>query len=195
LERRLRDQEARVSGFRFDDLGKNEQFVSATLQATQAVLKTHEKEKHEALRNAVLNVALGRELSADRQTMFLALAERFTVFHLTVLRFFNDPARYFQDRGQPVPTVDVGTRLLASDFIRKAMPNLDDQIKSLADRPGSVSQFVDLILGELVSAKLIALDVLHGTWAVPRFGGMPTAAAVNPVTTHLGACPSNARRA
>ena len=45
LERRLRDLKGRVQGFRFDDLGQNQQFVSATLQATQAALRTHQAEK------------------------------------------------------------------------------------------------------------------------------------------------------
>ena len=73
LERRLRDLEGRVDGFRFDDLEKNEQFVSATLQATQAALKTHQVEKLEALRNAVLNVAVGSAPSEDLQFVFLSL--------------------------------------------------------------------------------------------------------------------------
>jgi hypothetical protein len=37
LARRLHDLEGRVAGFKFDDLANNEQFVSATLQATLAV--------------------------------------------------------------------------------------------------------------------------------------------------------------
>ena len=36
LQRRLRELEKKVTGLKFDDLSGNEQFVSVTLQATQA---------------------------------------------------------------------------------------------------------------------------------------------------------------
>jgi len=186
LERRLRDLEKRIDGFHLEDLRSNPQFVSTTLQATQEALRTHEKEKLETLQNVVLNVALGKELSIERQSIFLALVERLTVLHFAVLRLFHDPARYFQSIGVPIPTVDIGTKLLASDYVRAAMPDLIDKIKSPADRPGSVFQLVEVILGDLVSAKLITLDVHNNTWVVPRFGGMPSRSAVSPITTHLG---------
>ena len=44
LESRLHDLEKDVEGFRFDDLGHNPQFVSATLQATHSALRTHQRE-------------------------------------------------------------------------------------------------------------------------------------------------------
>jgi hypothetical protein len=89
LERRLHDLEGRVDGFRFDDLGQNEQFVSATLQATQAALRTHQKEKLAALRNAVMNVAVAKAPSENLQVVFLNLVESFTPMHLEILRFFQ----------------------------------------------------------------------------------------------------------
>jgi len=90
LERRLRDLEGRVEGFCFDDLGKNRQFVSATLQATQAALRTHQAEKLEALQNALLNVALATAPQHDdQQLIFLHLIDRFTPTHLQVLRYFQ----------------------------------------------------------------------------------------------------------
>ena len=85
LERRLHDLEGRVDGFRFDDLGKSKEFVSATLQATQAAIRTHQSEKLEALRNAVMNVALSKGPSEDLQLMFLNLVDTFTPIHLQIL--------------------------------------------------------------------------------------------------------------
>jgi hypothetical protein len=90
LERRVQGLEGRVAGFRFDDLGHNAQFVSATLQATQAALRTHQKDKLEALKNAVVNVALGHEPDVDRQTVFLSLVDRFTAAHLKLLKAFKE---------------------------------------------------------------------------------------------------------
>lgn len=62
---RLGELEGQISGFHLDTLADNEQFVSATLQATQAALRTHQKEKLEALRNAVLNTAVNQEPEDD----------------------------------------------------------------------------------------------------------------------------------
>ncbi len=89
LQRRLQDLEGRVEGFRFDDLENNEQFVSATLQAMQAAVKTHQQEKLEALRNAVLNVAAGTAPDEYLESVFLQLVDSFTVYHLRLLALFN----------------------------------------------------------------------------------------------------------
>ena len=67
----------------------NEHFVSAMIQATQSATKTHRKEKLEALRNAVLNVALGHSPAGDLQAIFLNLVDSFTPVHLEVLRYFQ----------------------------------------------------------------------------------------------------------
>jgi len=102
LERRLHDLEGRVDGFRFDDLGNNQQFVSATLHATQAALRTHQAEKLEALQNAIVKVALARAPSDDLQLIFLNLVDAFTPTHLQVLRHFlaTDAANIERFRAQ-----------------------------------------------------------------------------------------------
>jgi hypothetical protein len=89
VARRLHEVEARVAGFRFEDLGSNERFVSAMIQATQSATKTHRKEKLEALRNAILNIALGHSPTDDLQAIFLSLVDSFTPVHLEVLRYFQ----------------------------------------------------------------------------------------------------------
>jgi len=88
LARRLHDLEGRVDGFHFEQLADNEQFVSATLQATQAASRTHHKEKLEALRNAVLNIAISKAPAGDLQLIFLHLVDSFTPTHLKVLSHF-----------------------------------------------------------------------------------------------------------
>ena len=51
--------------------------MSVVLQATQAALRTHQAEKLEALRNAVLNVAAGKGPSDDMQMVFLSFIDSF----------------------------------------------------------------------------------------------------------------------
>ena len=176
-------------GFRFEDLAPNEQFVSATLVATQAALKTHQQEKMQSLKNAVLNVALGHEPDTDRQQQFLALVDRFTAAHLTLLRFFQDPASHFERTGLPVPTVPAGTNLLAYEFVRIALPELNRQFQSPAeDRSASAFQMFQVLFDDLTSAKLISLKRVkdNEAWIIPRLTALPTPFPVHPVTTHLG---------
>lgn len=88
VARRVLYLEHKVQGFKFEKLKDNEQFVSAMIQATQSAAKTHRKEKLEALRNAVLNIALGHNPGEDLQAIFLNLVDSFTPVHLELLRLF-----------------------------------------------------------------------------------------------------------
>lgn len=79
-----------------DSLAGNDDFVSAVQHATQIALRTHQQAKLEALRNAVLNVAVGTAPSDDLQLMFLGLVDGFTPLHLRILKFFRDPYAYYK---------------------------------------------------------------------------------------------------
>lgn len=158
LARRLHDLEGQVEGFRFDDLGQNEQFVSATLQATQAVLKTEQAIKLDALRNAVINVALGKEPDADRQTIFLSLVDRFTALHIILLRFFDDPDRYCAARGRPLEPRK-WQNLPFQYLLFACIEGLEAQIGSPEkQREVSGLQLIELVLGELAGAHLTRIN-------------------------------------
>jgi len=84
-----------------EDLAKNEVFIDTVLAAWNAAIRTSQEEKREALRNAVLNSALPNPPDAARQQMFVNLVDTLTVWHLRILRLFNDPFQWFKERGQP----------------------------------------------------------------------------------------------
>ena len=131
LQRRLHDLEGRVDGFRFDDLSQNQQFVSATLQATQGAQRTHQAEKLTALQNAVVNVAVARGPSEDLQLIFLNLVDSFTPTHLQVLAHFNlrdrsNAARFREQRDLTDQAVcDLRDRGLLRDTRPYAAQNRD----------------------------------------------------------------------
>jgi hypothetical protein len=79
-----------------DSLASNDEFVSAVQHATQIAMRTHQQEKIDALRNAVLNVAAGTAPGDDLQLMFLGFVDAFTPLHLRILRFFRDPYAYYK---------------------------------------------------------------------------------------------------
>jgi hypothetical protein len=81
----IEEVKEKVEGFNVEDLGRNEAFVSATIQATRIAAGTHREEKRKILRNALLNVALGTGPDEDTQQIFLNIIDAFTASHVRVL--------------------------------------------------------------------------------------------------------------
>jgi hypothetical protein len=186
LERRLRDAERKVADFHFEDLASNEDFVSAATQATKAAMETHQKEKLEALKNAVINVALGKQPDPNRQHQFLALVDRFSEAHLVVLKVLNDPAGHLERQGKSVPfVVRGGTKLLVNNFVADAVPSLRTS-SFPKERESTPFQFLELILRDLVSNRLVTVEPLNDTWAVPAFSPRQGGAPIQNMATHLG---------
>ena len=82
----LKALEARVEGFKIENLKDNEAFVSVLMHSSQAAIRNHEKEKLDAFRNAVLNAALPNTPEEDLQYMFLNIVDSFIATHLKLLK-------------------------------------------------------------------------------------------------------------
>jgi len=82
----------------FEKLAENPVFVSNVFYATQAALRTHQKDKLEALRNAVLNSTLPTAPNEDLQLIFINLLDSMTVSHIRVLEFLADPRSYLKGK-------------------------------------------------------------------------------------------------
>ncbi len=70
---------------------QNESFITILFQAYDLVIRNHQKEKLDALQNAVLNSALNMDIDDDLQIMFLDYVASFTTMHITFLKFFIEP--------------------------------------------------------------------------------------------------------
>lgn len=114
----LAQLEKEVEGFRLDSLAENDMFITTVMQASQVAIRNHQTEKLEALRNAVLNSALGHAPEEDLQLMFLDFVDTFTPWHMKVLAFFNGPETYSQSTGIKMGSVSMGspTALLEKTF-------------------------------------------------------------------------------
>lgn len=77
--------EQKVEGFKVEELANNEAFVSATIQATRIAIGTHQREKREYLRNALLNIAKGITSDEIKQQFFLNAIEAFAPVHIKAL--------------------------------------------------------------------------------------------------------------
>lgn len=62
----------------------------AIVAALESVRGSRDRDKRDALRNAVLNAALGASGDDVQQDLFLRLVDRFTVWHIRLLKVFED---------------------------------------------------------------------------------------------------------
>ena len=83
----VEELEKQVVGFDPKNLSENEAFISATIRATRVALSTHQKDKREMLRNALLNIAIGKAPREELQQVFLNVIDAFTCSHVKVLNF------------------------------------------------------------------------------------------------------------
>ena len=81
----------KITDFNFDDLSKNEMFITTVMHASQIAIRNHQKEKLNALKNAILNSALNNvSPEEDLQLILLDLIDSCTKLHLEFLKFFSE---------------------------------------------------------------------------------------------------------
>lgn len=105
----LEDLRQRAGGIDLETLTHNDLFTDAVVTATRTVEHTHQSEKIEALRNAVLNSAAPDAPDADTQAIILNLIDRFTPSHLRLVTLWDDPPAWFASHGISQPTAGFAT--------------------------------------------------------------------------------------
>jgi len=105
-------------------LASNDQFVDTVLVATTNALKTSEEEKLKSFQNAILNTALGHSSDKTKGQIFLNLLDKFTVWHIKILHFIDNPTKWFENAGQTAPSFMMGS---LSSVLINAFPDLSGQ--------------------------------------------------------------------
>jgi len=77
--------EEKVEELDLSALEQDQTFVTTTIQGSRIALSTHQKEKIDALRNAILNSALPGSPDENLQSIFLGLVDDFTIWHIYAL--------------------------------------------------------------------------------------------------------------
>lgn len=123
-----------------DSLRENQRFMTILLQATQVALRNHQSEKLEALRNAVVNSIPPPSYEESLQVHFVHLVDRFTEWHLRILRLFSD--------NDWLAKAKLGPFGHGRDATERVIKN---QFPELSDK----SILIDLVLADLQSTRLI----------------------------------------
>lgn len=87
----------KIEGLTPERLAKNEAFVSVYLQASNVAIRTHHKEKLDALNAAVMNTVLLEEYDESKRAIFVRLIEQLTPLHIRALRFLAHPDFYLNE--------------------------------------------------------------------------------------------------
>lgn len=138
----------KVDGFSPEALSGNPEFVSTLVSATHVALRNHQQEKIDALRNAVLNAALGKLADFDLRSIFLNLTDRLTPLHIAVLSAFRDPG---------------AMQSVATRFSRTRMGGLSHVLEVAVPALAGKRSVYDVIWRDLTDAGLIHQVGLHVT--------------------------------
>jgi len=109
---------------RVEGLENDEAFVSTLMRASSVAVQTHQREKLEALRNAVLNAAIHTIDDDDEEALFLSFIEALTPAHLRVLRFRADPLGVAREAGFEV---DENRHDVSSVVVRHVFPDCEER--------------------------------------------------------------------
>lgn len=140
---------------RYGDLASNELLIDAVVNATRAAQATHQREKIEALRNAVRNSVAPSAPDADEQARFFRLIEQFSAAHLRILAFLRSPEPVFAERGLPVPAMESAS---LGSLLEIAFPYFADQ-----------RDWYELLLDDLLTARLvISHNLVRPGWQPTR---------------------------
>jgi hypothetical protein len=152
LSEALTDLECRMEGFSLDNLSNNELFITAVAQATQVALRTHQAEKLNALKQAVIHSALPGSPDEDQQLIFLRFIEELTPSHLKLLAFLNKPLQWIERNNIEIPTLLGRSSKMILDLcfpeFKKEQEFLEQVNKDLKER-GLVQQSYVIITKEL----------------------------------------------
>lgn len=140
-------EKLRRGGLDLDSLRNNDAFLDTVLQATQIALRNHQEEKRAALRNAILNTAIGATLDDMRRHMFLRYVDEFTPKHLGILALFDNPIDWFERAQRAFPNLHMGG---LSHVLVEAFPTLQGQ-----------REIYEQIWKDLYQRGLVNTDGLH----------------------------------
>lgn len=134
----------KFDGFEIRELARNEEFITTLLSATQIAVRNHDRDKIGALRNAVINCAIGPGIDSDRQAIFLGYIDELTPLHLRVLKYLDAPKLWHSQQGTSFPEENFDFNI----FIHKDLPELQGP-EGLGEK----------VIEDLIAKRLISVEI------------------------------------
>ena len=95
LAEALNDVQNRQAELTPEKLAEDPNFITVLHRATEIAVRTHQKEKRQYLKNAIINSTKPNPPDFDKQMYFLRLIEELTVDHVLTLDLYKDPREWF----------------------------------------------------------------------------------------------------
>jgi hypothetical protein len=130
-------------------LASNDVFIDVVLQTTQLALLTSEKEKIQYFKNVILNSAVEENPNITEVHIFLNFISTFTIWHIKILKLFDNPEDWFKKNGKSMPSYMAAG---LSNVLEEAYPELTEK-----------RDLYDLIWDDLSRAGLHKTSGLHTT--------------------------------
>lgn len=135
-------------GIELENLQDNGVFIDTVIQATHIAYRNSQDEKREALKNAVINSGCPHALEQSLQQMFLSWLDVFTVWHLRLIRIYQNPEKWEKENNRHFERLYAGG---ADHILESAYPELKNR-----------RDFYDQIWKDLFQKGLVNCDSLHG---------------------------------
>ena len=149
IAERLIAVEEVVEGFKIENLSENEIFITVLTNASQSAIRNHQHEKLQALRNAAINSAISTTIAEDIQLMFISFIDSFTVWHIKLLIFLDNPEDWGKKYGIKYPDWSMGG---LSTIIEFTFPELK-----------AMKEFTRQVVKDLYNRGLIGTDSIGTT--------------------------------
>jgi hypothetical protein len=108
-------------GIVLETLQNNNDFIDTAIEATRIAIKTSNREKRKALKNAILNSALPNPPKDSLQQIFLTFIDSLSLWHIKLLELFNDPKTYIEKHKISLETYSIAIK----DLIEIAFKDLE----------------------------------------------------------------------
>lgn len=131
-----------------EKLLNDDETMDVFIQATSIATKTIQRDKIEALKNAILHSAQGNAPEFALQQIFLNHVDRFTEWHIKILKFSSNPRQWFVERGMTPPDRGMGGIGLC---LRTYLEAAYDELKLKKD-------IINVVVTELYNADLITVN-------------------------------------
>jgi hypothetical protein len=86
----------KTKSVRIEDLQENEKFISVLTGATIVAIKTHNQQKKEMLKNAVVNSVTNTSINDDFAALFVRYIDELTISHISLLEKMHSSANELQ---------------------------------------------------------------------------------------------------
>lgn len=83
--------ELEENGLDLSKLQENNQFITAVMQASSSAIRTHQQAKLDALKNAIIHIAIGEAPEETFQHLLLGFIDEFSEMHFRILAFSHAP--------------------------------------------------------------------------------------------------------